>query len=120
MQAAAVLADPNARTVALEAGDGRLVVGSTTGSAVLVLDGLDPAPAGKTYELWIVEGENAAAAGLFPGRDGIDVVGLEGTVDTGAVVAVTLEEAGGVEVSRERPHRRIRSRLRTRGRTPRH
>ena len=65
-QAAAVLADPSARTVALETGDGRLVV-NEAGNAVLVLDGLDPAPAGKTYELWIIEGENAAAAGLVPG-----------------------------------------------------
>ena len=43
------------------------------------------------------------AAGLFPGREGVDVVGLDGTVDTGAVVAVTLEEAGGVEVSENDP-----------------
>ena len=30
-------------------------------------------------------------------------MGLEGTVDTGAVVAVTLEKAGGVEVSQNDP-----------------
>ena len=101
-QAAAVLADPGARTVALEAGDGRLVV-DDAGRAVLVLDGLDPAPEGKTYELWIIEGENASAAGLFAGRDGLDWVGLDGTVETGDVVAVTIEEAGGVEVSANDP-----------------
>ncbi len=101
-QAAAVLADPGARTVALEAGDGRLVV-DDGGRAVLVLDGLDPAPTGKTYELWIFEGENASPAGLFPGQDGLDWVGLEGTVNTGDVVAVTIEEAGGVEVSANDP-----------------
>ena len=101
-QAAAVLADPNARTVALEAGEGRLVV-NDEGNAVLVVEGLDPAPQGKTYELWIIEGESAAPAGLFPGREGVDVVGLDGTVDTGAVVAVTLEEAGGVEASQNDP-----------------
>ena len=101
-RAVAVLADPGARTVALETGDGRLVV-NEEGNAVLVLEGLDPAPQGKTYELWIIDGENAAPAGLFPGRDGVDVVGLDGTVDTGAVVAVTLEEAGGVEVSESDP-----------------
>ncbi len=101
-QAAAVLADPGARSVALETGEGRLVV-NDAGNAVLVVDGLDPAPQGKTYELWIIRGDDAAAAGLFPGRDGVDVVGLDGTVDTGAVVAVTLEEAGGVEVSENDP-----------------
>ena len=60
--AAAVLSDPSARTVALEAGDGRLVV-DDEGSAVLVLDALDAAPAGKTYEMWIIEGDTPV-----PGR----------------------------------------------------
>lgn len=101
-QAAAVLADPGARTVALEAGDGRLVV-DDGGRAVLVLDGLDPAPTGKTYELWIFEGENASPAGLFPGQVGRDWVGLDETVNAGDVVAVTIEEAGGVEVSANDP-----------------
>ena len=53
--AAEVLVDPAARTVSLQAGQGRLVV-DPQGQAVLVLDGLDPAPAGKTYEMWIVPG----------------------------------------------------------------
>jgi anti-sigma factor RsiW len=89
--AAEVLADPNARTVALVAGEGRLVVGAE-GQGVLVLDRLDPAPAGKTYMAWIVEGDTPVAAGAFPGRDERDVVGLEGSVDEGDVVAVTVEK----------------------------
>jgi len=93
--AAAVVADPASRTVALEAGDGRLVV-DPAGQAVLVLDELDPAPAEKTYEMWIVEGEAPRPAGLFPGRAGLDVVALEGTVDRGDVVAVTVERKSGV------------------------
>ncbi|MGH3109958.1 MAG: anti-sigma factor domain-containing protein [Gaiellaceae bacterium] len=101
-RAAAVLADPDARTVALEAGQGRLVV-SPEGNAVLVLDGLDPAPAGMTYEAWIVDGEVASRAGLFPGSDRRDVFGIEGTVEPGNVVAVTVEEAGGVDVSENDP-----------------
>ena len=64
------------------------------GRAVLVLDGLDPAPQGKTYELWIIEGENASPAGLFPGQDGRDWSVVDGTVESGDVVAVTVEEAG--------------------------
>jgi anti-sigma factor RsiW len=100
--AAMVLVDPSARTVSLDAGEGRLVVGSD-GRAVLVLDGLGPAPEGKTYELWIVEGESASPAGLFPGREGTDVVALDGTVEPGNVVAVTLEDEGGVQVSQNDP-----------------
>lgn len=90
-EAAAVLADPAARTVALEAGQGRLVV-LPDGRAVLVLDDLDAAPGGKTYMAWIVEGGTPVAAGAFAGREDRDVVGLEGTVDEGDVVAVTVEE----------------------------
>jgi anti-sigma factor RsiW len=89
--AAAVLADPAARTVALEAGDGRLVVGEG-GRAVLVLDGLDPAPAGKTYEMWIFEGETPVPAGIFAGREQRDVVTVEGSVEAGNRVAVTIED----------------------------
>ncbi len=100
--AAAVLVDPDSRTVALHAGEGRLVVG-LEGEAVLVLDGVDPAPAGKTYELWIIDGDAPQRAGLFPGRNGTDVVGLDGTVEEGDVVAVTIEDAGGVNAPTTTP-----------------
>ena len=96
---AAVLADPDAETVALQAGEGRLVVGAD-GRAVLVLDGLDPAPPGKTYELWIVPGGDigsASPAGLFAGTEGREIVGVDGTVSAGDLVAVTVEPAGGVD-----------------------
>ena len=98
----AVLADPSSQTVALQAGEGQLVVGSD-GDAVLVLDMVDPAPAGKTYEVWIVEGDAPKPAGLFPGEDGQDVVLVDGTVKPGAVVAVTVEHAGGVEAPTTTP-----------------
>jgi anti-sigma factor RsiW len=101
-ETAAVLADPAARDVALEAGEGRLVVGQD-GRAVLVLDSLDPAPAGKTYEMWIVEDEQTLPAGLFAGHDGVDIVRVDGTVAPGDVVAVTIEDEGGVEVSANNP-----------------
>jgi anti-sigma factor RsiW len=90
-EAATVLADPAARTVALEAGQGRLVV-LPDGRAVLVLDELDRAPEGKTYEAWIVERGAPAPAGIFPGGEARDVVPLDGAVDPGDVVAVTIED----------------------------
>ncbi|HEY6113365.1 MAG TPA: anti-sigma factor [Gaiellaceae bacterium] len=103
--AAQLLADPAAQTVALQQGTGRLVV-DADGQAVLVVEGLEPAPAGKTYELWIVPGGDIAAAspaGLFPGRDGTEVVGLEGTVTAGDVVAVTVEAAAGADAPTTQP-----------------
>ena len=97
-----MIADPEARTVALESGEGRLVVGPD-GSAVLVLDALGSAPAGKTYEAWIIDDNGTTAAGLFPGQDGRDLVPLDGKVEPGNVIAVTVEKAGGVEVSENDP-----------------
>ena len=94
---ASVLVDPESRSVALDTGTGKLVVGSE-GQSVLVLDGVGTAPSGKTYELWIMPDGNvdqAARAGLFPGGDGTEVLGVDGTVESGDVVGVTLEPAGG-------------------------
>jgi anti-sigma factor RsiW len=102
---AAVLADPGAQSVDLQAGNGRLVV-DADGRAVLVLDGLDPAPAGKTYEMWVVPGgdiEQASSAGLFPGSGGREIVPVEGTVQPGDIVAVTVEPAGGVAAPTTQP-----------------
>ncbi len=94
--AAVIVANPDSRTVALEAGTGRLVV-DPDGTAALVLHGLGPAPQGQTYETWIIEGDTPRPAGLFPGQDGIDIVLVDGAVSPGAIVAVTVEPAGGVE-----------------------
>jgi hypothetical protein len=57
-----------------------------------VLDGLVDAPARKTYVAWIIEGETPVASAAFAGRDERDVVGLDGSVDAGDVVAVTVED----------------------------
>ncbi len=94
--AAAIVADPSSRTVDLASGTGRLVVGARRASA-LVLSDLGKAPSGKTYQAWIIEGDNPISAGVFPGEDGLDVVLLDGDVAEGEVVAVTVEQAGGAE-----------------------
>jgi anti-sigma factor RsiW len=92
--AATVLADPDATTVALQSGSGRLVVAGD-GDAVLVLDDLEAAPAGKTYQAWVVEGTTPVPAGTFAAEDGQAVVPIPQSVPDGAVVAVTVEESGG-------------------------
>ena len=99
---AAVLADPDARSVAFQMGTGRLVV-AADGQAVLVLDGLARAPEGKTYETWILNGGPPVPAGLFPGSGGREVVGVDGSVRDGYLVAVTLEPAGGVDAPTSQP-----------------
>ncbi len=89
-----MLADPTATTVALQTGSGRLVV-DADGAAVLVLDDLAAAPAGKTYQAWVVEGQTPVSAGTFDPTDGQAIVPIPQPVPDGAVVAVTVENAGG-------------------------
>jgi anti-sigma-K factor RskA len=92
--AAAVLADPSATAVALQSGAGRLVVAGG-GSAVLVLDDLAAAPAGMTYQAWVVNGQTPVSAGIFDTTDKRAIVPIPQPVPDGAVVAVTVEKAGG-------------------------
>jgi anti-sigma-K factor RskA len=94
-RAAAVLADPAARTVELDAGTGKLVVAD--GEGVLVVDDLGAAPSGKTYQTWVIEEGAPVSAGVFEGSAGQSVVPLDQEVPDGAVVAVTVEDAGGVD-----------------------
>ena len=62
-----------------------------------------PAPRGKTYEAWIIPpGKAARPAGLFAGG-GRSVVHLRGPVPAGAVVAVTVERAGGASAPTQQP-----------------
>ena len=91
---AAVLARPGAKLVPLD-GQGAVAV-APDGKAALALK-VPPAPAGKTYEAWVIERGTPRRAGLFAGRKGTSVLDMERAVPRGAVVAVTLERAGGVE-----------------------
>jgi len=93
--ALSVLADPAAKRVALEGGKGTVAV-SPSGTAALVVSELEPAPHGKTYEAWVIEGGEPKRAGLFEGG-AANAVKLDRRVPTGAVVAVTLERDGGVD-----------------------
>jgi anti-sigma-K factor RskA len=102
-EAAKILADPDAQTVALTKGTGRLVV-APDGRAALALAEIAPAPRGKTYEVWVIVGKNPPEpSGLFPGREGADLVRVEQMVVPGDVVAVTLEKAGGVRAPTTSP-----------------
>jgi anti-sigma-K factor RskA len=93
--AAAVLANPAAQTT-LTGNAGRLVV-SEGGSAVLVVSNTPAVPAGKTYQMWVIDGGAPKPAGLFPAREGTVAIPVEGTVKQGSVVAVTIEDDDGAE-----------------------
>jgi anti-sigma-K factor RskA len=71
-----------------------VVVGSD-GRAVVVSN-LGPAPAGKTYELWVIQGDSVRAAGLFGAGKASSPVLLERSVPKGAQVGISIEKSGGV------------------------
>ena len=63
------------------------------GAAQLAASGFDPAPAGKIYEIWVIEAGGAPQpVGVFEGAPHTVVV-LTRPVRKGSTVAVTLERA---------------------------
>jgi anti-sigma-K factor RskA len=95
-----VLSKPGSRLVSM--GTAGAIAVAPDGTAVLQLS-VPPAPSGKTYEAWVIRDGKAKAAGLFPGRAGTSVVAIPRPVRPGAVVAVTLERAGGVQQPTSKP-----------------
>jgi anti-sigma factor RsiW len=78
-----------------------LVVGNDR-HATLQVSGLASAPAGKTYEAWVIpHGAAAQPAGTFTSGDA--TLRLPGSVPRGATVAVTLERAPGVKAPTRQP-----------------
>jgi anti-sigma-K factor RskA len=72
-------------------------------TATLHVTGLSEAPSGKTYEAWVIPpGGAPRPAALFPGGTST-TVRLPGTVPWNAVVAVTVERAGGVDKPTTKP-----------------
>ena len=73
-----------------------VVVMDANGRAKLTFDNLRAAPGGKTYEAWVIPPRTGVPrpAGLFSGG-GSTTVQLSGRVPQNAVVAVTVERAGG-------------------------
>lgn len=71
-----------------------LVRSVALGKAVLVPDHVPPAPAGKTYQMWIQQpGQPMVSAGLMPDPRVPTV--LAGDAATASAAAVSLEPAGG-------------------------
>jgi anti-sigma factor RsiW len=102
---AAILAAPSSRTISF--GRGALVVGRN-GEAALVVHNLKDPPSGKTYEAWISAGGAPRPAGTFDGGEIVSVP-LDGAVEPGASVLVTVERDGGVKAPTQKPFLSVRS-----------
>lgn len=100
-QALAVLSSPRATRIPLTGASGALTV-VPSGDAVLAVSQLEPAPSGKTYEAWVIQGTTPKRAGLFEGGEN-GLVRLTRPVPRGATVAVTVERDGGVDAPTQTP-----------------
>jgi anti-sigma factor RsiW len=96
-----VLGDTSARRVVL--GERGSVVVTPSGEAALVTRDLAAAPAGKTYEAWVIKAGRPEPAGLLRGGHDVDVLRLERPVSSGSSVAVTLEPKRGSQAPTSAP-----------------
>jgi hypothetical protein len=98
--ALAAFADPDARRATAQ--NASLVVNQ--GRGALSVARLAPAPEGKAYQAWVIPpGKAPIPAGLFVVTGGRAVIVLEPTVEPGAVVAITLEDAAGAAAPTSEP-----------------
>lgn len=99
-----LLSSPTTERIPLAGSDGRIIlVAAANGNAYLVLDGLGLAPTGQSYQAWVIRpgAEAPASAAVFEGSE--LVVPLALAVQPGAVVAITIERAGGVPAPTQTP-----------------
>ncbi len=103
-QAISLLANPSTKRMPIANSGGRIILAlGANGRGVLILDGLGSAPTGKAYQAWVIK-PNAKApssAAVFAGAE--TMVPLSVAVKPGAVVAITIEQAGGVPAPTQTP-----------------
>ncbi len=103
-QAISLLANPSTKRMPIANSGGRIILAlGANGRGVLILDGLGPPPAGKAYQAWVIK-PNAKApssAAVFEGAE--TMVPLSVAIKPGAVVAITIEPAGGSSAPTQTP-----------------
>ena len=90
------------RAVDLNGAAGSVVLGPG-GQGTMVVSNIVSAPAGETYEAWVILDGKASPAGTFAAGGKTVVVHLTRPVPSRAIVAVTIEPAGGSPQPTSRP-----------------
>ena len=91
---AAVVHDPDARTLG-GAGGAEGVIATTDGGAVLVVADLGEAPTNRDYQLWLIEDGVPVPAETFDASGSVVVVNSQHSFDESDGAAVTVEPEGG-------------------------
>ncbi|KQZ83472.1 anti-sigma factor [Microbacterium sp. Root166] len=90
---------PDAQSATAEITDGGTATAhwsESVGKAVLVSDGLPEIAEDQSFELWFVRDGAAISAGVFdPADEAAATAQLDGTMEPGDVIAVTIEPQGG-------------------------
>ncbi|HEX5730105.1 anti-sigma factor [Microbacterium sp.] len=89
---------PDAQAETVNLSDGGVATAhwsESVGKAVLVTDGLPALADDQSYELWFVRDGDPISAGVFAAADGSTTALLDGSMQPGDVIAVTVEAAGG-------------------------
>lgn len=91
-----LLAADDASQLSVPVGDGgslELMYSRDQQAMIVQPDGLEALPADRTYQLWMIEGDEITSAGLL--EDPSAVMMHPGAIPEGVVVGLTIEPAGG-------------------------
>lgn len=89
--------DAATKTASVDGMSATLAYSRQLGRSALSVDGLPPAPSGKTYQLWYIGSDKVAhpAGFLRASGEGAASAVLDGDVNSASAVGVTVEPAGG-------------------------
>jgi anti-sigma-K factor RskA len=76
----------------------QLMTDPNSQSAVLVVSGLEPLPAGKTYQIWLIEGDTPKSAGLLKvdaSGAGVSILTPQETISSFHALGVSIEPEKG-------------------------
>lgn len=91
-------AAPDAQSATVEVTDGGTATAhwsESVGKVVLESQGLPDIDDDQSFELWFVRGGGAVSAGTFESADGSATALLDGAMEPGDTIAVTIEPLGG-------------------------
>ncbi|MBV2366589.1 anti-sigma factor [Streptomonospora sp. NEAU-YY374] len=90
--------DASVRDAPLDGGDARasVVTSQRSGTVLVMVEGLPPAPEGMGYQLWYVEDSGTRSAGMLADTGGGMYSGMARGLGSAERIGISLEPAGGM------------------------